>query len=255
MPNRGFQLPPCPAVLSVSALRAGALALAPTCTRPRAGRRAGPAWRPVRPLSLSCGGQGPAFFAESAGKRLLPWEGGKRAAEGARSKEEAEEGEGSRVRCRHSGEGGSEPDKKPLGRPAARPPGRPAARTPRSAFAAQRPSSSAMLCHRGARKCTGRHPAASEARTARSVRQGAERRREKEAAFCCCPLGFLCLLLSDDKQKLAFINAVYLKKETEKGGGAAAAGERRRQGSSSKGSICADTQTGKQQQQQMQQQQ
>ena len=47
-----------------------------------------------------------------------------RAAEGARSKEEAEEGEGSRVRCRHSGEGGSEPDKKPLGRPAARPPGR-----------------------------------------------------------------------------------------------------------------------------------
>ena len=68
-------------------------------------------------------------------------------------------------------------------------------------------------------------------------------------------LCFLCLLLSDDKQKLAFINAVYLKKETEKGGGAAAAGERRRQGSSSKGSICADTQTGKQQQQQMQQQQ
>ena len=68
-------------------------------------------------------------------------------------------------------------------------------------------------------------------------------------------LCFLCLLLSDDKQKLAFINAVYLKKETEKGGGAAAAGERRRQGSSTKGSICADTQTGKQQQQQMQQQQ
>ena len=64
------------------------------------------------------------FFAESAGKSLLPWEGGKRAAEGARSKEEAEEGEGSRVRCRRSGEGGSEPDKKPLGRPAARPPGR-----------------------------------------------------------------------------------------------------------------------------------
>ena len=142
------------------------------------------------------------FFAESAGKSLLPWEGGKRAAEGARSKEEAEEGEGSRVRCRRSGEGGSEPDKKPLGRPAARPPGRPAARTPRSAFAAQRPSSSAMLCHRGARKCTGRHPAASEARTARSVRQGAERRREKEAAFCCCPLCFLCLLLSDDNRSL-----------------------------------------------------
>ena len=72
-------------------------------------------------------------------------------------------------------------------------------------------------CHRGARKCTGRHPAASEARTARSGRQGAERRREKEAAFCCCPLCFLCLLLSDDKQKLAFINAVYLKKRNREG--------------------------------------
>ena len=46
--------------------------------------------------------------------------GGKRAAEGARSKEEAEEGEGSRVRCRRSGEGGSESDKKPLGRPPGR---------------------------------------------------------------------------------------------------------------------------------------
>ena len=36
LPYRGFQLPPCPGALSVSALRAGALALAPTCTVMRA---------------------------------------------------------------------------------------------------------------------------------------------------------------------------------------------------------------------------
>ena len=44
--------------------------------------------------------------------------------------------------------------------------------------------------------------------------------REDERKVSSClllPLCFLCLLLSDDKQKLAFINAVYLKKETEKG--------------------------------------
>ena len=35
--------------------------------------------------------------------------------------------------------------------------------------------------------------------------------------LCCCPLCFLCLLLSDDKQKLAFINAVYLKKRNREG--------------------------------------
>ena len=48
-PNRGSQLPPCPGVLSASALRAGALALAPTFTGLRAGRGAGLAWRPVVP--------------------------------------------------------------------------------------------------------------------------------------------------------------------------------------------------------------
>ena len=68
--------------------------------------------RPGAPLA--------AFLPESAISLICRV----RAAEGARSKEEAEEGEGSRVRCRHSGEGGSEPDKKPLGRPAARTPGR-----------------------------------------------------------------------------------------------------------------------------------
>ena len=34
----------------------------------------------------------------------------------------------------------------------------------------------------------------------------------KPFLVCCCPLCFLCLLLSDDRQKLAFINAIYLKK-------------------------------------------
>ena len=119
LPYRGFQLPPCPGALSVSALRAGALALAPTCTRPRTGRRAGPAWRPVRPLALSCGGQGHAFFAESAGKRLLPWEGGKRAAEGARKKKQKREKE-AKSAAAAAPEEGSESDKKPLGRPPGR---------------------------------------------------------------------------------------------------------------------------------------
>ena len=41
LPYRGFQLPPCPGVLSVSALRAGALSLAPACTGLRTGRGAG----------------------------------------------------------------------------------------------------------------------------------------------------------------------------------------------------------------------
>ena len=47
----------------------------------------------------------------------------------------------------------------------------------------------------------------------------ASRREEKAAAraranlVCCFRLCFLCLLLLDDKQKLAFINAVYSKKK------------------------------------------
>ena len=49
----------------------------------------------------------------------------------------------------------------------------------------------------------------------------ASRREEKAAAraranlVCCCPLCFLCLLLSDDNQKLAFINAVHSKRNRE----------------------------------------
>ena len=121
MPYRGFQLPPCPGVHSVSALRAGALALAPTCTRPRTGRRAGPAWRPVRPLALSCGGQGPAFFAESAGKRLLPWkEENEQLKELARKKRQKREKEAESAAATAGREGASQIKS----RSAARPPGR-----------------------------------------------------------------------------------------------------------------------------------
>ena len=61
LPYRGFQLPPCPGALSVSALRAGALALAPTCTVLRAGRGPGPTWHPARALVPIWGGDRGAF--------------------------------------------------------------------------------------------------------------------------------------------------------------------------------------------------
>ena len=57
-PNRGFQLPPCPGALSVSALRAGALALAPTCTVLRARRGPGLTWHPARALAPIWGDRG-----------------------------------------------------------------------------------------------------------------------------------------------------------------------------------------------------
>ena len=85
LPNRGFQLLPCPAVLSVSALRAGALALAPTFTGLRAGRGAGLAWRPVRAPPHSRGDKAvpwPRFHAES-GWNNVPRKAGKWAAQEA----------------------------------------------------------------------------------------------------------------------------------------------------------------------------
>ena len=69
---RGFQLPPCPGALSVSALRAGALALAPTCRGLRG--RARPAPSPVStpgPAPLLGRRQGclwPRFMLNQAGK-------------------------------------------------------------------------------------------------------------------------------------------------------------------------------------------
>ena len=72
-PNRGFQLPPCPGALSVSALRAGALALAPTCTVLGAGRDSGPTWHPARalaPIWAATGAPLARFFAESGWLRV-----------------------------------------------------------------------------------------------------------------------------------------------------------------------------------------
>ena len=146
MPNRGFQLPPCPAVLSASALRAGALALAPTCTGPRTGRGAGPAWRPVRPPALSWGGHGSAFLLklkQSAGKSLLPWEGGKQQLkEPARKKKQKREKEAESAAAAAGREGASQIKSRsvarPPGRPAARPQGRREARSPHRGRAAAR---------------------------------------------------------------------------------------------------------------------
>jgi len=76
LPYRGFQLPPCPGALSVSALRAGALALTPTCTGLRAGRGARTARPPVRALPRSRGAVGPLFKGEAL--RLLDESVGRR---------------------------------------------------------------------------------------------------------------------------------------------------------------------------------
>ena len=127
--TEGVQLPPCPGALSASALRAGALALAPTCTGPRIGWGAGQTRRPVRFPALSWGGARGVFghfFAESQAAFLLNQtgkacrvEGGKRAAEGARKKKQKREKE-AKSAAATAPEEGSESDKKPLGRPPGR---------------------------------------------------------------------------------------------------------------------------------------
>ena len=71
-------------MLSVSALRAGALALAPTFTGLRAGRGAGLAWRPVRAPPHSRGDKAvpwPRFMLNQAG--IMPRKAGKWAAQEA----------------------------------------------------------------------------------------------------------------------------------------------------------------------------
>ena len=67
-PNRGFQLPPCPGVLSASALRAGALALAPTCTGLRGRPRPAPSPGPAPLLGRRQGCLWPRFMLNQAGK-------------------------------------------------------------------------------------------------------------------------------------------------------------------------------------------
>ena len=68
MPYRGSQLPPCPGVLSASALRAGALALAPTCTGLRGRPRPAPSPGPAPLLGRRQGCLWPRFMLNQAGK-------------------------------------------------------------------------------------------------------------------------------------------------------------------------------------------
>ena len=144
--------------------------------------------------------------------------------------------------------GGSESDKKPLGRPPGR---KDAAKRVRRTEAEQQRDAAVTAGLVNA--LGGTQPPQKPEQLVLDGREprGGEKRKQLFvaalfASFVCCS--------QMTNRSLRFINAVYLKKETEKGGGAAAAGERRRQGSS-KGSICADTQTSKQQQQQQMQQQ
>ena len=130
-PNRGFQLPPCPGVLSASALRAGALALAPTCTGPRG--RAHPAPSPV-PAPLLGRRQGclwPRFMLRIRLASQMPRKGGNRAAQEAGSMRSAKQEGGStggRCAAASSSKG---PRKQPVGRPKNKPSAEPLVR-PRS---------------------------------------------------------------------------------------------------------------------------
>ena len=142
--------------------------------------------------------------------------------------------------------GGSESDKKPLGRPPGR---KDAAKRVRRTEAEQQRD--AVVTAGLVNALGGTQPPQKPEQLVLDGREprGGEKRKQLFvaalfASFVCCS--------QMTNRSLRFINAVYLKLETEKGGGAAAAAERKRQGSSSIGSICADTQTGKQQQQQMQ---
>ena len=106
-----------------SALRAGALALAPIFTGLRTGRRARLAWRPalapIHPRGGATGALAPfSFLLNQAGKACRV-EGGKRAAEGARKKKQKREKE-AKSAAAAAPEEGSESDKKPLGRPPGR---------------------------------------------------------------------------------------------------------------------------------------
>ena len=129
-------------MLSVSALRAGALALAPACTGPRTGRGAGPAWRPVRPPSLSWGGHGPAFLLNQLAKVFCRGEENEQLKELARKKKQKREKEAESAAATAGREGASQIKSRsvarPPGRPAARPQGRREARSPHRGRAAAR---------------------------------------------------------------------------------------------------------------------
>ena len=213
MPNRGFQLPPCPAVLSVSALRAGALALAPTFTGLRAGRGAGLAWRPVRaPL-------------HSRGDKAVPWprfsfythaeSGGKCAAESREMRRS-----GSRARR-------DRPSKKPTPLPQRRRPHanqikgrsrlvvRPAARTRVTARTPHRGRAAARRRSRcRARECTGRHAALLLSSMPSFLcwlfmHQASRAGKQDLVCFQC---NAFCLKREQVKQMFVFLNTIFLSK-------------------------------------------
>ena len=136
--------------------------------------------------------------------------------------------------------GGSESDKKPLGRPPGR---KDAAKRVRRTEAEQQRDAAVTAGLVNA--LGGTQPPQKPEQLVLDGREprGGEKRKQLFvaalfASFVCCS--------QMTNRSLRFINAVYLKKETETGGGAAAAAAK---------AASALTQTGKQQQQQMQQQQ
>ena len=197
MPNRGFQLPPCPAVLSVSALRAGALALAPTFTGLRAGRGAGLAWRPVRAPLHSRGDKAvpwPRFsfytYAES-GWNNMPAESREMGCSGSRARRDR-------------------PSKKPTPLPQRRRPHanqikgrsrlvvRPAARTRVTARTPHRGRAAARRRSRcRARECTGRHAALLLSQCPLSFVLYAPSKQSREARPCV--FSMQCLLLEKSR--------------------------------------------------------
>ena len=135
LPCRGFQPPPCPGVLSVSALRAGALALAPTCRGLRGRARPAPSPAPTPgPAPLLGRRQGclwPRFMLRIRLASQMPRKGGNRAAQEAGSMRSAKQEGGStggRCAAASSSKG---PRKQPVGRPKNKPSAEPLVR-PRS---------------------------------------------------------------------------------------------------------------------------
>ena len=135
--------------------------------------------------------------------------------------------------------GGSESDKKPLGRPPGR---KDAAKRVRRTEAEQRDA--AVTAGLG-NALGGTWPPQKPGQLVLDGREPRGGEKRKQLFVAALLASFVCCSQMTNR-KLAFINAVYLKKETEKGGGAAAAAAK---------AASALTQTGKQQQQQMQQQQ
>ena len=132
--------------------------------------------------------------------------------------------------------GGSESDKKPLGRPPGR---KDAAKRVRRTEAEQQRDAAVTAGLVNA--LGGTQPPQKPEQLVLDGREPRGGEKRKQLFVAALFASFVCCSQIASTLKLAFINAIYFKKETGKGGAATAAGEQRRQGSSSKGSICADT--------------